>query len=291
MSVAEIENVSDTAFWIAHYRGVETARPDALFRDPLAARLAGERGKQIAEAMPQSFFTNWSVAIRTAMIDDYIRRAVAEGVDTVVNLGAGLDTRPYRMDLPAALNWIEVDYPAVIAFKEDALAHERPRFALTRVKLDLANGPERRNLFASIDARAKRMLILTEGVVPYLSVEDVALLADDLRGLDHVSYWIVDYFSPEVAKHRQRLMGGKMRNAPFRFLPEDWFGFFSAHGWRCNELRYLPEEAQRLNRPLPLPPLMRMMWRVRGLFASQERRKAFRKFAGYALLEPAPTTR
>ena len=41
-------------------------------------------------------------------------------------------------------------------------------------------------------------------------------------------------------------MGGKMRNAPFQFLPEDWFGFFSAHGWRCKELRYLPEEAERL---------------------------------------------
>jgi O-methyltransferase involved in polyketide biosynthesis len=37
-----IENVSDTAFWIAHYRAVESARPDALFRDPLAALLAGE---------------------------------------------------------------------------------------------------------------------------------------------------------------------------------------------------------------------------------------------------------
>ncbi len=288
MAQTLIENVSDTAFWVAHYRAVETSRSDALFRDPLAARLAGERGRKIAEAMPQSFFTAWTLAIRTFIIDDYIRCAVAEGVDTVVNLGAGLDTRPYRMQLPSTLSWIEVDYPDVIAFKEKALAQEKPRFALTRVKLDLADGPERRKLFASLDARAKKMLVLTEGVVPYLSVEEASSLADDLKGLDHVCYWIVDYFSPEVAKYRQRLMGGKMRNAPFRFLPDDWFGFFAAHGWRSKELRYLPEEARRLNRPLPLSPFMRLMWSVRRLFASKKRRNAFLKFAGYALLEPAP---
>lgn len=286
MAETPIENVSDTAFWVAHYRGLETERPDALFRDPLAARLAGVRGKQIAEAMPQPFFTAWTMAIRTFIIDDYIRRAVAEGVDTVVNLGTGLDTRPYRMELPGTLSWIEVDYPAVIAFKEDALAQETPRFQLTRVKLDLADGPERRKLLASLDARAKKMLVLTEGVVPYLTPEDVGALADELRALAHVAYWIVDYFSPEVAKYRQRLLGGKMRNAPFRFLPDDWFAFFAAHGWRCKELRYLPEEAQRLKRPLSLPLPMRLMWGLRRLFASRARLNAMRKFAGYALLEP-----
>src|SRR5262249_23317383 len=48
-----IRNVSDTARWAAHYRALETERRDALFRDPLAARLAGERGRAIAKAMPR----------------------------------------------------------------------------------------------------------------------------------------------------------------------------------------------------------------------------------------------
>src|SRR5262245_61052111 len=90
-----IDDVSDTAFWIAHYRGLETERPDALFRDPLAKLLAGDRGKQIAETMPRANFTSWAVVMRTCMIDDFIRFAIAQGVDTVLNLGAGLDTRPY----------------------------------------------------------------------------------------------------------------------------------------------------------------------------------------------------
>jgi len=79
-----IENVSDTAFWIAHYRALESQRTDALSHDPLAGLLAGDRGKTIAAAMPRGSITAWSVVIRTCIIDDYIRSAINEGVDTVL---------------------------------------------------------------------------------------------------------------------------------------------------------------------------------------------------------------
>ena len=42
----EIRDVSETAVWVAYYRGLETDRPDALFRDPLARLLTAERGEQ-----------------------------------------------------------------------------------------------------------------------------------------------------------------------------------------------------------------------------------------------------
>ena len=92
-----------------------------------------------------------------------------------------LDTRPYRLDLPESLAWIEADYPHIVEFKENRLSKEKPRFQLERLKIDLANLPERRKMFVSVNARAKKMLVLTEGVVPYLSLEEVASLADDLR--------------------------------------------------------------------------------------------------------------
>jgi methyltransferase (TIGR00027 family) len=284
-----IQNVSDTAFWIAHFRALETERPDALFRDPLAGLLAGERGKKIAETMPRSFMTGWGVVIRTCIIDDYIRFAIAQGTDTVLNLGAGLDTRPYRMDLPKSLAWVEADYPDLIEFKEKRLSNEKPRCQLQRVKLDLANLSERRQLFLSANARAKKILVLTEGVVPYLSVEDVGPLADDLKGLDRACYWVVDYFSPEVLKYRQRLMRRKMENAPFKFKPENWFGFFEQHGWHSREIRYLAEEGDRLQRPIQLSLFLKLVFRIRRLVASTERRAAFKRYAGYVLFEPADT--
>ena len=117
-----IQNVSDTAFMVAGFRAAENERPNPLFRDPLAARLAGDHGKNILATMPRAFMGAWSVVIRTVIIDNLISEAIAEGVDTILNLGAGLDTRPYRMALPKTLRWVEVDYPHVIALKEERLA-------------------------------------------------------------------------------------------------------------------------------------------------------------------------
>jgi methyltransferase (TIGR00027 family) len=286
MAAPLIENVSDTAFWVAHHRAREGERPDALFRDPLAKLLAGDRGREIANSMPQPAMTSWAVVIRTSIIDDFIRAAIAQGADTILNLGAGLDTRPYRMELPTSLAWIEVDYPAIISFKESRLSHEAPRCKLTRVKLDLADASARRQMLAGVDASAKKMLVLTEGVVPYLTVEAVGSLADDLRALKSARWWVVDYFAPQMLQMRRRRMRHKMQNAPFKFEPGDWTGFFEAHGWRCKEMRYLAHESERLCREIPLPLLAKAYFSIRQLFLRPEGREGYRKFAGYALLEP-----
>ena len=56
------------------------------------------------------------------------------GVDLVVNLAAGLDTRPYRMALPPSLRWVEVDLPDILDYKEEILAGAAPACALERVQ-------------------------------------------------------------------------------------------------------------------------------------------------------------
>ncbi len=286
-----IQHVSDTAFLVAHHRAVESARPDALFHDPLAARLAGDRGRAMAQASPAAAMTGWTVAIRTRIIDEYIARTLTRGVDVVVNLGAGLDTRPYRMELPAALRWIEVDYPAVIAFKEERLRGETARCHLERVGLDLADAVARRALLARLDVEATRLLVLTEGVVPYLDVAQAAALADDLRALARLQAWVVDYVSPESHAYRRRAgLDRHMRQAPFKFQPPDWFAFFAAHGWHPREIRYLAEEGAHLGRRAPLPRKVRLLMTLLRPFVPAERRQRLRRFAGYVLLEPAPPT-
>jgi methyltransferase (TIGR00027 family) len=281
-----IQNVADTAFMVAAFRAQESARPDALFRDPLAERLAGERGRRMAAATSRGFMAGWSAIIRTVIIDDYLREQIAGGVDTVLNLGAGLDTRPYRMELPATLRWVEVDVPDTIALKERELAGETPRCQLERVPLDLAEVEARRQLFARLTAGSRKVLVLTEGVIPYLTAEAVASLADDLAAVAPVQLWIADYFSPAVFQYRERAgINKQMKNAPFVFNPPDWFAFFAQHRWHAQETRYLGERAEQLRRPLPLPLPIRIFMRLRGLFASAEARGAFKRFAGYVLLE------
>jgi methyltransferase (TIGR00027 family) len=132
MPESAIHDVSDTAFMIARYRAIESSRPDALFRDPFAERLAGDRGKMIVESLPRRYFGGWSVALRTVIIDDYIQAALSKGDDTVVNIGKGLDTRHYRMDLSESLRWIEIDFPSIITHKESLLTEEKRLFKSAR---------------------------------------------------------------------------------------------------------------------------------------------------------------
>src|SRR5205085_12374552 len=147
-----VRNISGTALWVAHYRAAETERPDPLFKDPLARALAGDRGRQIAKAQTFGDQNAWSFTARTVLFDRFVTEAVREGADTIVNLAAGLDTRPYRMDLPETLRWIEVDLPGILDYKEEVIGATAPRCALERVRLDLSDEPARRALFARFGA-------------------------------------------------------------------------------------------------------------------------------------------
>jgi methyltransferase (TIGR00027 family) len=282
---SQIQQVSDTAFMAAAYRAQETAHPRALFQDPLAAKLAGDRGRQIIERLPKrAFIGGWTVVIRTRIIDDFIREAVAGGVDTILNLGAGLDARPYRMELPESLRWIEVDYPHVIELKEARLAGETPRCRLERVKLDLADEEARRELLGDVAGQSEKILVLTEAVTPYLSEEAVASLGRDLRSQQAIAYWLVDYFSPASYEYRRRSgMSRSMKNAPFLFEPEDYFGFFLQAGWKPKEVRYFAIEAKKLRRPAPFPLLRRLTMRILGMLASPEKRREMQQYAGFVL--------
>jgi methyltransferase (TIGR00027 family) len=234
-----------------------------------------------------SRMTGWTVAVRTRIIDDYVAEAIAHGADTVINLGAGLDTRPYRLPLPAGLRWVEVDYPDVIAFKEERLAGETPRCRLERVGLDLARLSARRELLARLDRESTRLLVITEGVVPYLDLSQTGNLADDLRSLRHVDGWVVDYISPQALAYRSRRgLDRAMSQAPFKFKPTDWGAFFASHGWDVREMRYLADVGRRLGRRPPLPFAIRAILRISRLFAPPSMRRRLRTMAGYALLVP-----
>jgi O-methyltransferase involved in polyketide biosynthesis len=188
------------------------------------------------------------------------------------------------MRLPHALRWIEVDYPHVIDLKEARLADEPAHCKLERVRLDLTDRTAHSRLLSDVKASAAKALVLTEGVTPYLSNDDVAKLADDLRSVEKIRFWIIDYYSPEAIRFGEKIRGRFMRNAPFRFTPHDWFAYFSQHGWRAGEMRYISEEAERLNRPIPLPFLTKASFMLKALFASPARRLAMKRYAGYVVL-------
>lgn len=249
-----IRNISDTAAWVAIYRAMETERPDGVFRDPYARRLAGRRGEDIMTNVAWAKKHAWSYTARTWAFDAFIEQEVRAGTDMVINVAAGLDARPYRMNLPASLQWVEIDLPELLTDKQEVLRDEKPVCRLRRVPLDLANVAARRALFEDLGRASKRGLILSEGLLVYLSVAEVRELARDLAAPPAFQRWAIDLISPGLLKMLQKQIGSPLAQAgaPLKFGPAEGLEFFPPCGWKALDARSMFRTAANLKR-LPFP--------------------------------------
>jgi methyltransferase (TIGR00027 family) len=277
-----IRNVSDTALWVAIYRAMESERPDAIFHDPYARRLGGERGQAIVDAMPRGKMMSWPMVVRTAVMDEIILRCVQHGAATVLNLAAGLDTRPYRLALPASLRWRHVDLPDMIDYFRSHMSGETPRCKLEFIAADLRDADARREVFTNA-ARFGPVLVVTEGLLIYLEPSDVADLARDLHDIARAKWWLSDLASPMLLKYLERQWQPMLKegNAPFRFGPAESSAFFAPFGWR--EIEYRPhwEESLRLKRTMPHA----WLWNILRRLQPARQREAMKRFSGIILLE------
>jgi methyltransferase (TIGR00027 family) len=177
--------VSVTALGVASIRAAESDRADRLFDDPCAAgfvRAAGYvRPVPPTEPTAQDVaarrgLITW-IAVRTRFLDDVVRRASEGGCRQVVILGAGLDSRAFRLDWPDATRLWELDLADVLAFKEKVVASERwqPRCQRVTVPVDLSEDWGRPLVDAGFDPTATSVWI-AEGLLAYLPAEVVDAL-------------------------------------------------------------------------------------------------------------------
>lgn len=277
-----IRNVSDTALWVAIYRAMESERPDAIFHDPYARRLGGERGQAIVDAMPRGRMMSWPMVVRTAVMDEIVLRCVQQGVATVLNLAAGLDARPYRLALPASLRWLHVDLPDMVDYFRSHMAGETPRCHLEFIAADLRDAHARRDVFTRA-AEHGPALVITEGLLVYLEAGDVAHLARDLHDIAGAKWWLSDLASPMLLKYLARQWQPMLKegNAPFRFGPADNTGFFTPFGWHEIEFRPHWDESLRLKRTMPHA----WLWNILRRLQPAKQREAMKRFSGIMLLE------
>jgi methyltransferase (TIGR00027 family) len=280
-SPALIAHVADTAHWMAAARSVESERPDAHFYDPHARGLAGERGTEILKRLPGGRSGSWGIVVRTVLFDELLRDALLrDKIDTVVNLAAGLDARPFRLVLPRSLRWIDVDLPRVLEFKRVQLGDAVANCRLDYAAVDLAQEDQRRELLTRVSGESQATVVLAEGLLHYLTEAQVGSLANDLAAHSNVRGWIVDLMSPIAAMHLRKRVGHVFQEAALRFAPDEGTKFFERHGFREVERRLPVEAARRLHREMPFAWAIRAMMR----WGSAEQRERLRTSAVVARL-------
>ena len=179
-----LDEVGATARWTAAARALERERPDALLDDPWAARLAGEDG--MAWLARQAPGATLPMVLRARFFDEWLLRSFADGGPRqAVLLGAGLDTRAWRLLWPIGSTVFEVDHACALERKACMLDEARAVPACRRMSVgaDLAGAWEAALLDVGFDP-SRPTSWLAEGLLFYLPDP---LLRDVLARITHRS--------------------------------------------------------------------------------------------------------
>ncbi|MFE2499486.1 class I SAM-dependent methyltransferase [Streptomyces scopuliridis] len=169
-----------TALMVAAARAIETHRRDSLARDVyaehfvLAAPASAGWPVRVQQAPDGDANPLWGrfaryFGLRTRVLDDFLLRSVHTGARQVVLLGAGLDSRAFRLDWPPGCVIFEIDTEGVLAFKHEVLGglSATPRAARVPIPIDLRADWVGALTDAGFDAAAPSVW-LAEGLLFYL---------------------------------------------------------------------------------------------------------------------------
>lgn len=252
--------VSATAVGVALIRERESLRPDSLYADPLASAFVEEARTvypadewRRIEELVEPFYEGRTVGVR--VVDDRVREWISAGCRQLVILGAGLDTRAFRLRLPWTLRVFEVDLPELFAFKESVLARvgARPRCPRFVVPADLRGDWVAPLRAAGFDA-AVPSAWLDEGVLGYLTRSAARAVATSISELSASGSRFsaprikVDETQPHYRELKRLAFGADGDQRDLRGLGPDVDEWLEDHGWRT-EFRCWKDLVAPLGRP------------------------------------------
>jgi methyltransferase (TIGR00027 family) len=211
-----LEGVGGTGLTVAGIRAEETARPDRLFADPLAAAFVAAAGSPPSRATSRqaAALRLWIVA-RTVFLDELITAACADGVRQVVLLGAGFDTRAFRLPWPPGVRCFELDTGDVLAAKQQVLTEQGAVAGCERIVVptDLGGDWPPALRAAGLDPVWPAIWV-AEGLLVYLSPGQVDRLLDEVTSLSAPASRLGLTFrnrEPATRAHRRRPCAGRWR--------------------------------------------------------------------------------
>lgn len=263
-----VTGVGITALGVAAGRAMETHRPDGLVTDPYAEAFVHAAGSPVP--MPTRADTDedptipWAsmatyLGVRSRFFDDFFTSAAAAGVDQVVLLAAGLDTRAFRLDWRSETTVYELDAPKVLQFKDRVLTEQgaQPRCYRRTVAVDLREDWPAALLQAGFHPR-RPTAWLAEGLLPFLPDDAKDSLLTRVHELSAAGSQIaVEHIDGDVATLLREPM---FQNMAERFgfdLADLWPGnqhydpaeWLADHGWAVSTAR-AAAVAEQYRRPL-----------------------------------------
>lgn len=236
--------VSDTAFYTCGIREQDAKSAKPVCNDRYAARFMNARGAEVYSMFSGDKMGSNAHLARHSMIDELVRAQVAADPDTcVVTIGAGFDSRPYRIKGGA---WIELDEPGIVEYKNERLAAADCKNALRRISIDFSRESLHDKLPRLVPA--SKLVVVIEGVFFYLTEEQINATLDALQHAYPGHVLICDLMTRHVIESRYRKNHQKLQqmNAPFKFLADAPWETFTRTGYR------LGSEASILKRTFEL---------------------------------------
>ncbi|MGH9441883.1 MAG: class I SAM-dependent methyltransferase [Thermoanaerobaculia bacterium] len=221
--------------WAAH----QIFEGGRLFADPLAVRILGEDGEEMARRSaerPHARRMRIFIAVRSRFAETALASAVESGVRQLVVLGAGLDTFAYRSPLAPRLRIFEVDHPVTQAWKKarlEAAGISAPE-SLVYAPVDFSRQSLAGGLGAAGFDSSARTFLTWLGVVPYLEKPAIESTLRFVGGLAGGAQIVFDYGDPPETLPAEIREVYRERAARVAELGEPWLTFFE------------PEELQRV---------------------------------------------
>ncbi|MFD9961217.1 class I SAM-dependent methyltransferase [Amycolatopsis sp. NPDC058986] len=164
--------IQETLLLTLHARALDSRAPAPILGDVRSAEIEERIDYDFAKLKVKASLIT-GTALRARKLDDAVRRFVGAHPDAVVlDLGCGLDTRVFRCDPPGGVDWYDVDFPEVVAF--------RPRFLPDRSRLigaDLSTPG-----WAAALPGDRPAMIVAEGLLPFMPGDSFPRMIRELTG-------------------------------------------------------------------------------------------------------------
>lgn len=253
-----MEGVAATSLLTAASRARESGRPDALFVDPWADLLAGAAGRAFLERHEGVLSASTPIfVVRHRFFDDFLVEAAGSGIQQIVLIAAGLDTRAYRLVWPAGTCLYELDQPQVLAYKHEILDRAGAAPACTRVPVAVDLREDWPSILRAAGFRPGRPTAwLAEGLLFYLPEAAARTLLGTMATLSAPGSVLgTDTMSAAALTSEERRGWVQLyadSGAPFVFGTDDPHGFVSSCGW-IPVVHLGPDLGSHYGRPFPEP--------------------------------------